>query len=120
MPKIQLKRIYEPADPSDGYRVLVDRLWPRGVKKATADIDEWAKELAPSGALRKWFDHDPQKWAAFQKKYREELQANSAVDAFVQEHKANKLITLLYGAKDEVHNQAVVLKAVLEKIHTKK
>lgn len=120
MLKIQLKRIYEAPSPSDGFRVLVDRLWPRGIKKAAAAIDEWAKELGPSNELRKWFDHDPEKWEAFQKKYREELHNNSAVAGFVREHPSVPLITLLFGAKDELHNQAVVLKTVLEKQYSKK
>ena len=110
---LSLKRAYEPADKSDGVRVLVDRLWPRGVKKAEASIALWRKELAPSTELRKWFGHDPEKWSEFQQRYRAELKDNpglAEIRALVREGK----VTLIYGAKDEEHNQALVLKEVLE------
>ena len=110
---LSLKRAYEPADKSDGVRVLVDRLWPRGVKKAEASIDLWRKELAPSTELRKWFGHDPEKWSEFQQRYRAELKDNpglAEIRALVREGK----VTLIYDAKDEEHNQALVLKEVLE------
>ena len=110
---LSLKRAYEPADKSDGVRVLVDRLWPRGVKKAEASIDLWRKELAPSTELRKWFGHDPEKWSEFQQRYRAELKDNpglAEIRALVREGK----VTLIYGAKDAEHNQALVLKEVLE------
>jgi uncharacterized protein YeaO (DUF488 family) len=112
--KLSIKRVYEETSKTDGYRVLVDRLWPRGLKKEDAAIDEWAKDLAPTQELRKWFGHDPEKWKAFQKKYKAELKKNEAVKAFITEHKSKKHITLLYGAKDEEHNQAIVLKDFLE------
>lgn len=112
--KIILKRVYEPAEESDGCRILVDRLWPRGESKEKAAIDFWAKNAAPSNELRKWFNHDPDKWDEFQKKYREELDGNPAgVDELKAAMKGKKMVTLLYGAKDEQHNQAVVLKQYL-------
>ena len=110
---LPIKRVYEPPSKEDGFRVLVDRLWPRGLKKETAAIDEWAKDLAPSNELRKWFDHDPERWAGFQQRYKEELKANPAVALFVKTHGSKHRITLLYGAKDEVYNQAVVLQEYL-------
>ncbi len=111
---IAIKRIYAPPSKSDGLRILVDRLWPRGIKKENAAVDEWQKELAPSTELRKWFNHDPEKWAGFQKKYKEELRQNPALEAFLKHHTGVQKITLLFGARDEEHNQAVVLREVLE------
>ncbi|MBS1606589.1 MAG: DUF488 domain-containing protein [Bacteroidetes bacterium] len=110
---IQIKRIYDPPAKSDGYRVLVDRLWPRGMKKEAADIDEWAKDLAPSTDLRKWFGHEPRLWSDFEKRYMDELRTNDAVKTFAKTHAGEKVITLLYGAKDEEHNHAIVLKKYL-------
>ncbi len=112
-PVIQIKRAYEPQQEQDGYRVLVDRLWPRGLKKEDAGVDEWAKELAPSDGLRKWFGHDPALWAEFKRKYKAELKVNEAADEFVRTHKDKKKITLIYSAKDEKHNQALVLQEYL-------
>lgn len=112
--KLSIKRVYEEASKADGCRVLVDRLWPRGLKKEDAAVDEWAKGLAPTQELRKWFGHDPEKWKEFQKKYKAELKKNEAVKTFITDHKSEKHITLLYGAKDEEHNQATVLKDFLE------
>ncbi len=110
---VKLKRIYDDAETSDGVRILVDRLWPRGISKAKARVDQWLKELAPSTELRKWFAHDPKKWPAFQKKYRAELKNNPLV--FELQHLAGKQsLTLVYAARDTVHNAAVVLKEVLE------
>ncbi|MBB4091741.1 DUF488 domain-containing protein [Ochrobactrum pecoris] len=111
MTTIELKRIYEAPSPDDGYRVLVDRVWPRGMTKEKADIDLWAKDIAPSTDLRKWFGHDPTKWNDFQKKYREELEGSKpALKDLIAHAKARGgRLTLLYGAKDEEHNQAVVL-----------
>lgn len=107
---INIKRVYESADSNDGYRVLVDRLWPRGVSKADACIDEWQKDCAPSAELRKWFSHDPTKWEQFQQRYTRELEANrDAVSQFVKRAKRGP-ITLVYGSRDERHNQAVVLR----------
>ena len=107
---IQLKRIYEPSSKEDGYRILVDRLWPRGFTKEKAALDLWLKEIAPSTELRKWFGHDPEKWKEFQKKYRIELKQNKeALDRLMDYIKKGK-VTLLYGAKDEEHNEAQVIK----------
>lgn len=112
-PVIHIKRAYGPHQEEDGYRVLVDRLWPRGLKKEDAAVDEWAKDLAPSNELRKWFGHDPALWAEFQRKYKAELKNNPAVGSFVNMHKNKKRITLIYSAKDEKHNQAMVLQEYL-------
>jgi len=111
---IQLKRIYEPASPADGFRVLVDRLWPRGISKERAGIDLWAKELAPSTELRTWFHHEAANWDEFVIRYRAELAGQPDAVAALRAQCAGRTTTLLYGAKDETHNQAVVLKAVLE------
>lgn len=111
---IKIKRAYETPLPGDGYRVLADRLWPRGVKKEDAGIDEWAKELAPSTALRKWFNHDPERWHEFQMKYRQELKENEAVPEFMEKNKDRKTITIVYGAKDTEHTHALVLQKYLQ------
>ncbi len=111
-----LKRIYEAASPNDGYRLLVDRLWPRGISKAKALLDEWDKELAPSSELRKWFNHQPERFEAFSTKYKEELTAHKDELLRIKKLASHQQVCLLYGAKDEVHNQAVVLKSVLEDI----
>ncbi|HTN16200.1 MAG TPA: DUF488 family protein [Chitinophagaceae bacterium] len=113
-PIIRLKRAYEKPLGKDGYWVLVDRLWPRGVAKEDAALDEWAKELAPSALLRKWYDHDPSRWTDFQQQYRSELKGNNAVPVFIEAHKDKKLITLVYGAKDTEHTHALVLQQYLE------
>lgn len=110
---VQLKRAYEPPARTDGQRILVDRLWPRGLTKAEAAIDLWLKDVAPSTELRKWFNHDPEKWPEFQKRYRAELK-NSEAFAELQTHARKGIVTLVYSAKDERHNDAVVLKALLE------
>jgi uncharacterized protein YeaO (DUF488 family) len=110
---IKLKRAYDPPAPDDGLRVLVDRLWPRGVSKNSARIDRWLKEIAPSAALRKWFGHDPEKWNKFQTRYFRELrERREAVEELV-EHVRRGTVTLVYGAKDEEHNDAVALKEFL-------
>lgn len=106
---ISIKRVYLPAEDSDGYRVLVDRLWPRGIKKENAKIDLWAKALAPSAELRKWFNHIPERFEEFSKKYVEELKANPEVAPILDAIRQHDKVTLLYGAKDEQHNNAVVL-----------
>lgn len=106
---INLKRVYEPAAKSDGYRILVDRLWPRGISKAEASIDLWLKDIGPSNELRKWFGHDPAKFKEFSQRYRAELDINPATDQVKEIITEHREITLLYGAKDEQHNQAVVL-----------
>ncbi|MGJ7032651.1 DUF488 domain-containing protein [Niabella hirudinis] len=114
-PVINIKRIYEPSAKDDGYRVLVDRIWPRGISKEEADLDEWQKEIAPSTALRKWFNHDPVRWEAFKTKYTEELNKNEAAAPFLSQCRRHKTITLLYGAKEERYNQAVVLREYINK-----
>ncbi len=114
MAAIKIKRVYEPSEKSDGFRILVDRLWPRGIKKEDADFDVWLKEIAPSVELRKWFNHEPEKWEAFHKKYSTELKHLPALEELLEHVKKHKTVTLIYGAKDELHNQAVVLKEFLE------
>lgn len=109
---VDIKRAYEAPAASDGRRVLVDRLWPRGLSKASASIDLWLKEVAPSTELRKWFAHDAAKWPEFQTLYRSELQANPALAELADLCRAGHT-TLVYGAHDSAHNQAVVLQAVL-------
>lgn len=112
---VRIKRAYVAADKSDGFRVLVDRLWPRGVSKKQAHIDLWMKEIAPSDKLRKWFGHDPKRWGEFQKRYREELQENSDLLAELRQfQKKYRSLTLIYAARDADHNQAIVLKSVLQ------
>lgn len=109
---LSIKRAYDEPARSDGTRVLVDRVWPRGIGKDEAQIDWWAKELAPSAELRKWFDHDPAKFQEFATRYRRELEGNESLpklEGLMQEGD----VTLVYGAKDEKHNQAVVLKELL-------
>lgn len=111
---IKLKRAYEPPEKADGARILVDRLWPRGVSKSSARIDLWLKEIAPSDGLRKWFGHDPAKWSEFQKRYVQELAKRSEAVAQLKNFASKGTVTLVYGAKDERHNNAVVLKIYLE------
>ncbi|SET59007.1 Uncharacterized conserved protein YeaO, DUF488 family [Nitrosospira multiformis] len=106
---LKLKRVYEPSDKNDGTRILVDRLWPRGMTKAKAGVDIWLKELAPSAELRKWFGHDPGKWTEFKKRYRAELEENDEQLAQLREEIKKGAVTLLYGAKDEEHNDAIAL-----------
>ncbi|WEV68807.1 DUF488 domain-containing protein [Bifidobacterium sp. ESL0775] len=111
---IALKRIYEAAEDSDGYRVLVDRLWPRGISKVNAKLDLWLKEIGPTTELRKWFGHDPAKFDEFADKYRKELDADTeTVGKLVEICRTQPKVTLLYGAKDPEHNQAVVLRDYL-------
>jgi len=112
---IKVKRVYEKPERDDGWRVLVDRLWPRGMKKEAAHLDAWLKEVAPSNALRKWFGHDPEKWGEFQKKYRVELRKQKELIAELKQiEKKKRTLTLLFGAKDQEHNEAVVLAAILK------
>lgn len=108
---IAIKRVYEPAADSDGQRVLVDRLWPRGLSKDKADVALWLKEIAPSTELRKWFGHDPDKWPEFRKRFRAELDDNAEAVNELRGLAAKGKVTLLYGAHDEKHNHAVVLAA---------
>lgn len=110
---LRLKRAYEPAAPEDGVRILVDRLWPRGISKAKAALDDWMKEIAPSTELRQWFGHDPARWTEFQSRYRAELRAHPGELDRLRELARAGVITLVYGAHDEEHNDAVVLRAVL-------
>jgi uncharacterized protein YeaO (DUF488 family) len=112
---VRMKRAYDPASDYDGYRVLVDRLWPRGVRKETARIDVWMRDLAPSAELRRWFGHDPARWDEFRRRYRAELadpQRRALLDELAQ-HARRGPLTLLYGARDIAHNNAVVLRDVL-------
>ncbi len=111
---ILLKRAYESAGPHDGLRILVDRLWPRGVAKDTSHIDLWLKDVAPSTSLRKWFGHDPEKWDEFRNRYWAELRSNPEATGQLCEQVRRGVVTLVYGAKDREHNHAVALKAYLE------
>ncbi|GEM_PF-140381 len=114
---LRLKRVYEPPSTSDGYRVLVDRLWPRGLSKQDARIDEWLEDVAPSAELRKWFAHDPARFPEFQKRYERELESAKVqplLDALAK-RAARETVTLVYAARDEEHNNAVVLARVLER-----
>lgn len=111
---IHLKRAHEPATSGDGIRILVDRIWPRGITKEHAALDFWAKDLAPSPELRKWFGHTHQRWEEFQRRYRIELEQHKAELDDLRKQAATQRVTLVFGAKDRTHNQAVVLKQVLE------
>jgi uncharacterized protein YeaO (DUF488 family) len=116
--RIRLRRIYEPVQPREGTRVLVDRVWPRGISRDQARLNYWYKALAPSTELRKWFGHDPKLWAAFKQKYRKELRQDhkrEQLEALAEMARSDGLL-LLYGAKDTAHNQAVVLREVLEEM----
>jgi uncharacterized protein YeaO (DUF488 family) len=115
MARVQIKRIYDAPDQSDGVRVLVDRLWPRGVTKKAASLDFWMKELAPSTELRKWFNHDPGRWEGFRQRYRRELRKHGKQLEALKAQAAKRRVTLLYGARDTVHNEAVVLQEALSK-----
>jgi uncharacterized protein YeaO (DUF488 family) len=110
---IQLKRVYEKASPKDGFRILVDRLWPRGLTKERAAIQLWLKQVAPSSELRKWFGHDPARWKEFQARYRKELKENKDALKLLKDTVKEKTVTLVYAARDEEHNEAVVLKKIL-------
>ena len=114
---VQVKRVYEAPEESDGFRILTDRLWPRGISKEKAALGIWDKSIAPSTELRKWFGHDPEKFEKFKKRYAEELSGNPDTEKFIsliREELPKGPVTLLYGAKDEIHNQAVVLKEFLK------
>lgn len=114
--KVKIKRVYEPAAGTDGYRILVDRLWPRGLSKSHASVDLWLKEIAPSSELRKWFAHDPKKWNLFRQRYIAELKLNKVqVTALKSEIKVRNS-TLVYGARDEEHNHAIVLQRFLARL----
>ena len=112
---VRIKRVYETPADDDGKRILIDRLWPRGLTKEKAKVDLWLKDIAPSTGLRQWFGHDPAKWPEFQKRYRQELDANTPVVAQLRDELKQGHATLVFGAKDEQYNDAAVLKAYFEK-----
>jgi uncharacterized protein YeaO (DUF488 family) len=112
MSEVRLKRAYDPAEPEDGLRILVDRLWPRGLRREDAKVDQWVKEVAPSTELRRWFGHDPAKWAEFQKRYEAELAHNPALEELRALVRHNRHVTFLFGARDVEHNNAVVLRTL--------
>lgn len=111
---LKTKRIYDPPGPEDGRRLLVDRLWPRGLSKDRARVDWWVKEIAPSDELRHWFGHEPEKWEEFRRRYREELKAQGPLLQLLCQCAREEQVTLLFAAKDEEHNNAVVLKELIE------
>jgi uncharacterized protein YeaO (DUF488 family) len=111
---VQIKRIYEPAESDDGKRILVDRLWPRGVSREKAELDLWLPDVAPSSELRKWYGHADERWDQFKARYREELRENPHLPTLLELDDEGPM-TLLYGAKNEAHNQAVVLQEILNK-----
>jgi uncharacterized protein YeaO (DUF488 family) len=113
-PDVRVRRVYDPPAADDGRRFLVDRIWPRGVSKAEATIDLWVKDIAPSTELRRWFGHDPARWEEFTRRYRQELQDRPETWRPLLEAAAAGTLTLVYGARDEEHNQAVVLRQFLE------
>jgi len=108
--KLKIKRVYDKPAEEDGTRILVDRLWPRGLTKQKAKVDVWLKDIAPSTELRKWFAHDPEKWKEFIKKYKKELHENKEQAAILKEYLKQGTVTLVYGARDELHNEALVIK----------
>lgn len=110
---VQIKRVYEPAEKADGFRVLVDRVWPRGVSKEHAAADLWLKEIGPSTALRKWFNHEPEKWDEFKRRYYAELDANPEPVTQLRDAIKKGPVTLIYSSHNETYNQAVALKAYL-------
>jgi uncharacterized protein YeaO (DUF488 family) len=112
---IKIKRVYEQPDKKDGERILVDRLWPRGLTKAKAHVDLWLKEIAPSTELREWFGHDPEKWRSFRRRYETEIRHNDDLIKLLKQKARKGTVTLVYGARDEKHNEALVLKKFLER-----
>lgn len=112
---LRIKRIYDEADPKDGLRILVDRLWPRGISKERAHVDRWEKEIAPSDELRRWFGHDPERWQEFRSRYGKELEGQGELLREISAAAAKGAVTLLYAAKDEEHNNAVVLQELIGK-----
>lgn len=112
---LKIKRVYDDVSSQDGKRILVDRVWPRGIKKEDLQHDEWYKDLAPSSNLRKWFDHDADKWEDFKKKYKKELENQKDLIEALRKESDGHNVTLLYAAKDQDHNQAVVLKELINK-----
>ena len=111
---IKIKRVYEAPDKKDGVRILVDRLWPRGLTKEKAGVDIWLKDIAPSTGLRKWFGHEPARWKEFKQRYHRELKENKEALSQLREQLKKGNVTLVYGAKDEKHNDAVALKELLD------
>lgn len=116
--KVSTKRIYEPAAASDGFRVLVDRLWPRGISKENARLDLWVPDIGPSTKLRQWFDHDAARWDEFRRRYHAELKSKALFLAEIMKQAKRRTVTLLYSAKDERHNQAVALQDYLNRSGT--
>ena len=112
---IQLKRIYDPPSELDGFRILVERLWPRGISKERAHIDLWLKEVAPSAELRKWFSHDPARWEEFQERYRKELEVNPAVEQLLHLLRKEAAVTFIFAAHDVQRNSATLLKGFIER-----
>jgi len=112
---IKIKRVYEQPDRKDGERILVDRLWPRGLTKEKGHVDLWIKEIAPSTDLRKWFGHDPKKWKNFRRRYETEIRHKEDLIKVLKQKAREGTITLIYGARDEKHNEALVLRQFLEK-----
>ncbi|MGB9003171.1 MAG: DUF488 family protein [Nitrosotalea sp.] len=113
---IKIKRVYESPSKEDGFRILIDRLWPRGLSKESTQIDSWLKDIAPSDNLRKWFSHDPKKWIEFKKRYSEELKEKKDIISKIKLlEKEKKRITFLYSAKDKEHNNAVFLQEYMQK-----
>jgi uncharacterized protein YeaO (DUF488 family) len=111
---IKLKRVYDPYAESDGRRILVDRLWPRGLKKEEAGVDLWLRDIAPSAELRKWFSHDPSRWLEFKKRYRKELEGRQEVIEGLRKEAKTETLTLLFAAKDTQRNNAVALREIIE------
>lgn len=112
---VRVKRIYDPSASDDGFRVLIDRIWPRGIRKADAALDLWLKDVAPSTDLRRWFGHDPAKWASFRERYYAELDQKPDAMALLRDKARQGTVTLLYAARDPDHNNAVALKGLLER-----
>lgn len=112
-PMVKIKRIYDPASPDDGKRIYIDRLWPRGMKKEEVKIDEWLKEISPSGTLRKWFGHDPSKYEEFKRRYMKELEKHSEILERIKKEAKKEPVTLLFSAKDVEHNNATVMEELL-------
>ncbi|MEO6562680.1 MAG: DUF488 domain-containing protein [Nitrosospira sp.] len=113
--ELKIKRVYEEPETNDGRRILVDRLWPRGLTKEKAKVDLWLKDIAPSTELRKWFGHDPEKWQSFRERYQTELKHHAGQLGLIDSEIKEGTVTLVYGARDQVHNEAVVLKQFLER-----
>jgi uncharacterized protein YeaO (DUF488 family) len=112
---IKIKRIYERPEFADGLRILVDRLWPRGVRRSTANVDIWLKEVGPSDELRKWYAHDPKKWVRFKQRYLKELKGSRAFEEIIDLARTNDTLTLLFATQEVKHNNAIVLAAAIEK-----